>query len=40
MGTLDAVSSVYTYNYTMHALTYKPVIKQVRFMLAPVDKEF
>jgi len=28
------------YNYTMHALTYKPVARKVRSVLAPVDEEF
>ena len=37
---LDAVSLVYTYNYIMHALTYKPLTRKVRSMLTLVDEEF
>jgi len=40
MDALDAVSSVYMYNYTMHVLAYKPVTRKVRSMLAPIDEEF
>ena len=40
MDILDAVSSIYIYDYTIHTLTYKPVTKKVKLVLAPVDEKF
>jgi len=40
MDALDAVFSVCMYNYTTHALAYKPVTRKVRSVLAPIDEEF
>ena len=40
MDALTALASVYSNDTTLHVLAYKPVVKKVRSVVAPVDEEF
>ena len=40
LDTIHAISSIYSYNTSLHILAYKPVVKKVCSVITPVDGEF
>ena len=40
LDTISVISAIYSYDITLYTLAYKPVVKKVHLVIAPINEEF